>query len=155
MKIIPSISIPIIENGESIIKNLFDIMKNKKVIIFGLPGAFTSTCSEKHLPGFLKLSQLIKNKGIDEIYCLSVNDPYVMKSWLLNYPDSRKIKCIADGNCEFSKLIDVAVNKSSTYMGMRCLRFAAIIKDSRIEKFFIENSGELKVSSAEYIIQQI
>ena len=63
MKIIPSISIPIIENGESIIKNLFDIMKNKKVIIFGLPGAFTSTCSEKHLPGFLKLSQLIKDKG--------------------------------------------------------------------------------------------
>ena len=80
MKVIPSITVPIIDNNDVYKNNLFELLKNKKVIIFGVPGAFTPTCSEKHLPGFLKLSDKIKGKGIDDIYCISVNDQFVMQS---------------------------------------------------------------------------
>ena len=84
-KIIPSIDVPIIVKGIASTVNLFDEIKNKKVIIFGVPGAFTPTCSEKHMPSYIKLHQQLINKGIDNIYCLSVNDKFVMTAWLLNY----------------------------------------------------------------------
>ena len=116
MSAIPSIIVPIIEKGKSINKNLFDCLKNKKVVIFGVPGAFTPTCSEKHLPGFLKLSEAIKAKGVDEIYCLSVNDAFVMSSWLLSYTDGDKINGIADGNGEISTLLNVSSDKSANFM---------------------------------------
>ena len=155
MSIIPSIIVPIVEKGKSINKNLFDCLKNKKVVIFGVPGAFTPTCSEKHLPGFLKLSEAIKAKGVDEIYCLSVNDAFVMNSWLLGYTDGDKICAIADGNGEVSKLLSVTSDKSANFMGTRCTRFAMIIDNNSIINIFIEESGKLKVSSAENILKEL
>ena len=125
---IPSIVVPIIDNDNTANKNLFDYLKKKKIIIFGVPGAFTPTCSQQHLPGFLKLSDKIKGKGIDEIFCLSVNDKFVMKSWLLNYSDGNKIKAIADGNAEITKFFNLLSDKSANFMGMRCSRFAMIVK---------------------------
>lgn len=155
MKTIPSIIVPIIEKGKSTNINLFDCLKNKKVIIFGVPGAFTPTCSEKHLPGFLKLSESIKAKGVDEIYCLSVNDEFVMKSWLLSYTDGDKIKGIADGNGEVSQLLNVISDKSVNYMGLRCKRFAMIVDNNVIYNTYFEKSGKLEVSSAESILSTL
>ena len=107
MKKIPSIIVPIIENDKISTQNLFEILKNKKIIIFGVPGAFTPTCSEKHLPGFINISDKLKKKGIDDIFCLSVNDHYVMQSWLLSYDNGEKIKGIADGNAEVTKYLGI------------------------------------------------
>ena len=155
MRQIPSILVPIIDNGNMITKNLFELLENKKIIIFGVPGAFTPTCSEKHLPGFLKLSDQIKKKGIDDIFCLSVNDKFVMQSWLLSYSDGNKIKGIADGNAEITKFLNLLIDKSSNFMGMRCKRFAMIIKNNVIDQIFIEESGKLDLSSAENILSRL
>jgi peroxiredoxin len=155
MKSIPSIIVPIIREGESLNCNLFDLLKNKKVVIFGVPGAFTPTCSEKHLPGFIKLSYAIKTKGIDDLFCLSVNDPFVMKSWLLSYTDNHNIAGIADGNGEVTKLLDLVSDKSSNFMGLRCTRFAMIVDNNFVSALFIEEPGKLDVSSAEYILSKL
>ena len=155
MQSIPNIIIPIIENGTSINKNLRDELQDKRVIIFGVPGAFTPTCSEKHLPGFIKLYDRIINTNIDDVYCLSVNDAFVMKAWLLSYTDNSSVKGIADGNGDFSKSLNLLADQTKNFMGMRCTRFALISIDNNIEKLFIEKSGEFKVSSAENILAQL
>ena len=155
MKSIPSIIVPIIREGKSLNCNLFDLLKNKKVVIFGVPGAFTPTCSEKHLPGFIKLSYAIKTKGIDDLFCLSVNDPFVMKSWLLSYTDNHNIAGIADGNGEVTKLLDLVSDKSSNFMGLRCTRFAMIVDNNLVSELFIEEPGKLDVSSAEHILSKL
>ena len=155
MKSIPSIIVPIIKEGESLNCNLFDILKNKKVVIFGVPGAFTPTCSERHLPGFIHLFQAIKKKGIDDIFCLSVNDPFVMQSWLLSYTEKHNIVGIADGNGEITKLLDLISDKSSNFMGIRCTRFAMIVEDNLILRTFIEESGKHDVSSAENVLSKL
>jgi peroxiredoxin len=147
--------VPIIDRGKTNNENLFEYLKNKKVVIFGIPGAFTPTCSDQHLPGFIKLSEHIKNKGIDEIFCLSVNDHFVMQSWLLNYSEKHIIKGIADGNAEVTKFLKLLSDKSENFMGMRCLRFAMIVNNNVIEKLFIEEPGKLKLSSAENILSKL
>ena len=155
MKQIPSIVVPIIDNGKATTKNLFELLEPKKIIIFGVPGAFTPTCSEQHLPGFLKLSDQIKQKGIDDIFCLSVNDKFVMQSWLLSYSDGNKIKGIADGNAEISQSLEVTSDKSSNFMGLRCTRFAMIVDNNAVIEIFIEEAGKLDVSSAENILSKL
>jgi len=155
MKSIPSTLVPIIKEGESLNCNLFDILKNKKVVIFGVPGAFTPTCSERHLPGFIHLFQAIKKKGIDDIFCLSVNDPFVMQSWLLSYTEKHSIVGIADGNGEITNLLDLISDKSSNFMGIRCTRFAMIVEDNLILRTFIEESGKHDVSSAENVLSKL
>jgi len=155
MKSLPQIIVPIIYNGKFINKNLYDEVSNKRVVIFGLPGAFTPTCSEKHLPGYVELYDSICSKNIEDIFCLSVNDPYVMSSWLLDKKYGNKIKGIADGNGEVSKSLNLLVNKNNNFMGMRCNRFSLISNNCTIEKFFIEKSGEYSVSSAENILKYL
>ena len=150
--IIPQIEVPIIEKGITSKVFLSDELKNKFVIIFGVPGAFTPTCTEKHMPGFIKLYQQIINKGIDNIYCLSVNDNFVMHSWILSYTDGDRIIGIADGNGEISQNLNLLTDKSKNFMGMRSKRFAMIVRDNIIEKTFIEEPGEYKVSSAEHLL---
>ena len=95
------------------------------------------------------------NKNIDGIYCLSVNDEHVMKSWLLSYTDGEKINGIADGNAEITKYFNLISDKTKNYMGFRCRRFAMIIENNVVIKKFIENNGEYQVSSAEYILEKI
>ena len=152
MKSIPSIIIPIIKDEKFINTNLFDALKNKKIVIFGVPGAYTPTCSERHLPDFIKLYKEINEKGVDEIYCLSVNDPFVMKSWLAKYDDNCRILGIADGNGDLTKLLQLTTDKTSNFMGIRCKRFAMIVENNIIAKIFIEEPGKLDVSSAENIL---
>tara|TARA_B110000116_G_C16685074_1_gene512544 strand:+ start:13 stop:489 length:477 start_codon:yes stop_codon:yes gene_type:complete len=155
IKNIPSIIVPIIDNGNVSNNNLYEFLQNKNVIIFGVPGAFTPTCSEQHLPSFLDLSNEIKAKGIDEIFCLSVNDKFVMQSWLLSYSNGNNIKAIADGNGEISKYFDLLTDKSANFMGTRCQRFAMIVKNNLVEELFIEEPGKLEISSAKNILSKL
>ena len=153
--IINDIKVPIIKKGVSSVSSLKDEFINKKIILFGVPGAFTPTCSEKHLPGYIKLYNSFINKKIDDIYCLSVNDEHVMKSWLVSYTDGEMINGIADGNAEITKYFDLVSDKTKNYMGFRCRRFAMIIDNNTIINKFVENNGEYRVSSAEYILEKI
>ena len=155
MKKIPSIKLPIIENGSISNHVLSEITANKKIIIFGVPGAFTPTCSEKHVPSFLNLSNQLKAKGVQDIYCISVNDVFVMKAWLTSYPKGKVIKGIADGNAEFAKEMDLLADYSENFMGNRCKRFALIAENNSIITFNIEEKGQFLVSAAEYVLDQL
>lgn len=154
-RIIPSIKVPVIKKGVTSKVILSDELKGKKVIIFGVPGAFTPTCSEKHMPSYIKLHKQIIDKGIDAIYCLSVNDDFVMNAWLLSYSDGDKIIGIADGNGDISKNLNLLVDKSKNYMGMRSARFAMIVIDNIIHEIFIEEPGEYQKTSAENLLTKI
>lgn len=152
-KVIPDIKVPIIKNGNTHLISIADEFLNKKIILFGIPGAFTPTCSEEHFPGYIKLYDQIKKKGVDGIYCLSVNDKYVMKSWLISYSEEHKIHGIADGNAEITNYFNLLSDKTKNHMGYRSSRFAMIIGNNQVQKIKVENPAELKVSSAEYILQ--
>ena len=153
--IIDDFKVPIIKKGVSSVSSLKNEFINKKIILFGVPGAFTPTCSEKHLPGYIKLYKSFKKKKINDIYCLSVNDEHVMKSWLVSYTDGENINGIADGNAEITTHFDLISDKTKNYMGFRCRRFAMLIENNVITNKFIENEGEFKVSSAEYVLKKI
>ena len=154
-KIIPSIKVPIIKKGAVSKVILSDELKDKKIILFGVPGAFTPTCSEKHMPSFIKLHNEFVSKGIDDIYCLSVNDEYVMRAWLLSYTEGEKILGIADGNGDISNNLGLLVDKTANYMGTRSTRFAMIIRDNNIDELLIEEPGEYKRTSAENLLTKI
>ena len=134
-------------------KTTDDYFKNISVILFALPGAFTPTCSTYQLPNFEKLSKEFKSLGVDKIYCLSVNDKYVMKSWLISYSEEHKIHGVADGNAEITNYFNLLSDKTKNHMGYRSSRFAMIIGNNQVQKIKVENPAELKVSSAEYILQ--
>ena len=155
LKKIPAIEIPIIDNKSFETKNLRDTLKNKKVIIFGVPGAFTPTCSEAHLPGFIELYDKIIQKGINEIYCLAVNDKYVLDSWLSSYENGYKIKGIADGNAEITKFLNLEIDKTSNFMGIRCVRFAMVIDNNNITNIYLEKNGQFNNSSALNILSNL
>ena len=154
-KIIPSIKVPIIQKNIVSKVILSNELTNKKIIIFGVPGAFTPTCSEKHMPSYIKLHNEFVAKGIDDIYCLSVNDEYVMQAWLLSYTEGEKILGIADGNGDVSKNLGLLVDKTANYMGTRSKRFAMIIRDNNIDELLIEEPGEYKKTSAENLLTKI
>ena len=154
-KIIPSITVPVINKGIISKVILSDELENKKVIIFGVPGAFTPTCSEKHMPSYIKCYQQLSEKGIEDIYCLSVNDEFVLSAWLLSYSETDKIKGIADGNGDIAKSLNLLVDKSANYMGMRSTRFAMIVENNIIQELFVEQPGEYNLTSAEYLLTKV
>ena len=155
IKKIPSIVVPIIHKGVTSTISLSDELKGKNIIMFGVPGAFTPTCSEKHMPSYIKLHSQFIDKGIDDIYCLSVNDNFVMSAWLLSYTDGDKIIGVADGNAEITKKLDLQTDKSANFMGIRSTRFAMIVNNNLIEKVFIEEPGQYKISSAENLLNNL
>ena len=115
--------------------------KDKKVILFSLPGAFTPTCSTFQLPGFEKLYQNFKDKGLDEIYCLSVNDAFVMNAWAKSQ-NLKNVKVIPDGSGEFTRLMGMLVNKDNLGFGLRSWRYAVYVNNCVIEKLWIEEGIE-------------
>ena len=155
IKNMPEIKIKIVEDGKIFDTSSTEIGKNKRIIIFGVPGAFTSTCSKKHLPGYIDMAITLKSKGIESIYCLAVNDPYVMQAWQSQYEEGRKINMIADGNSDLTKSLELDKDYSSSFMGIRSKRFSLLADNNKINVLNIEKPGEYKISSAEYIINQI
>jgi glutaredoxin/glutathione-dependent peroxiredoxin len=132
-----------------------DIFKGKKVVLFAVPGAFTPTCSMKHLPGFLEQATAIKAKGVDEIVCLSVNDAFVMGAWGKANNAAGKVRMLADGNGEFTKALGLTLDASGFGMGLRSQRYAMIVKDGKVQELLAEPGPGLNVSSAESVLSKL
>lgn len=132
-----------------------ELTKGKKVVLFAVPGAFTPTCSMKHLPGFVDQAAALKAKGVDEILCLSVNDAFVMGAWGKAQNATGKVRMIADGNCELSKALGLTMDGSGFGLGTRSQRFALIIKDGKVEEALIEPGPGLTVSSVESVLSKL
>ena len=131
-----------------------DVFKGKTVALFALPGAFTPTCSAKHLPGFVEKAADLKAKGIDEIACTAVNDPFVMGAWGKS-GGSADVTMLADGNGDFAEALGLTMDGSAFGLGRRGQRFSMVVNDGTVEQLNIEGPGEFKVSSAEYMLEQL
>ena len=151
---IPQVMLGIMtENGPGVISSssLFDA---KRIAVFGLPGAFTKTCSSQHLPGFVKFSDEIKANGIDEILCLSVNDPWVMEAWGKSQIVGSKIKMIADGSLNFTRAMGLELDLSEKCYGLRCKRFSMVAIDGVVKILHLEKGG-FGETSAEQLIKDL
>jgi len=129
-----------------------ELFGGKRVVLFAVPGAFTPTCSAKHLPGFIEQAEAIRKKGVDRIVCLSVNDAFVMGAWAKAQNAGDKVMLVADGNAAFSEAVGLAFDGSGFGMGTRSQRYAMIVQDGVVKKLFVEKPMEFKVSSAESVI---
>jgi len=132
-----------------------EFFKGRKVVLFGLPGAFTRTCSAKHLPGFVSQADTIKSKGIDEIACLSVNDVMVLGAWGQAHGADGKVTMLGDGNCEMTDAMGLASDMSARGYGRRSKRYAMIVEDGQITTFMLETEPGLNVSSAEDVLEAL
>jgi peroxiredoxin len=132
-----------------------DLFSGKKVVVFALPGAFTPTCSAKHLPGFVSKADDIKGKGVDAIACVSVNDAFVMGAWGEQQGAGDKVMMLADGNGDFTRALGLEMDASKFGMGKRSQRFSMLVDNGVVKELNVEEPGAFSVSSAEHIIQQI
>jgi peroxiredoxin (alkyl hydroperoxide reductase subunit C) len=153
---IPNVDIFVMENGEPIKKNIQVLLKDKKAVIFGLPGAYTSVCSAKHLPGYVNMFDQYKEKGIDYIICISVNDPFVMNAWGKEHNVGNKILMIGDPFLNFTKAIGADVDKSARGLGIRSNRYTMLVDNLKIVKLQEEtDTGFCEVSAAENFIKLV
>jgi len=132
-----------------------DVFAGKTVALFAVPGAFTPTCSAKHLPGFVEKAGEIKSKGVDSIACLSVNDVFVMDAWAKDQKAGDDVLMLADGNGDFAKATGLEMDGSGFGMGKRAQRFSMLVKDGVVSELNVEAPGEFKVSSADHILGQL
>ena len=132
-----------------------EFFKGKKVALFAVPGAFTPTCSAKHLPGFVPHAGDLKKKGIDEIACVSVNDAFVMGAWGEDQKTEGKVAMLADGNGEFTKALGLELDGKGFGMGTRSQRYSMIVDDGVVKTLNVEPSGEFGVSTAEHMLGQL
>jgi|TARA_A200000113_G_scaffold100437_1_gene90014 peroxiredoxin (alkyl hydroperoxide reductase subunit C) len=153
---IPNSEIFILEDGEPIKKNIEEILKNKKVVLFGLPGAYTSVCSAKHLPGYVNLYEEYKKKGIDRIICISVNDPFVMNAWGKENNVGEKVLMMGDPFLNFTKAIGAEVDKSGRGLGVRSNRYTMLIDNLTVVKIQEEkDTGSCEVSAAKNFFELV
>ena len=150
---IPNTEIYLLVNGEPQRSNLQKTIGTGKVILFGLPGAFTTTCSKLHLPGFVANADKLKLKGIEQIFCLSVNDPYVMNAWGELNNTNDKIKMLSDPYLLFTKAIGAEVNRNSKGMGIRSSRYSMVIENLKVNNIQVEEeTKQCTLSSADTIL---
>ena len=153
---IPHSEVFILENGEPVKKNIENFLKNKKSVIFGLPGAYTSVCSAKHLPGYVKNSEKYKEKGIDQIICMSVNDPFVMNAWGKENNVGDKIIMMGDPFLNFTKAIGAEVDKSGRGLGIRSNRYTMLVDNLKVIKIQEEkDTGSCEISAAENFLELV
>jgi peroxiredoxin len=132
-----------------------ELFKGKKVVLFALPGAFTPTCSAKHLPGFVTKAGEIKGKGVDTIACLSVNDAFVMNAWGKDQKVGDKVLMLADGNGDFTRAVGLEMDGTGYGMGKRSRRYAMVVQDGVVKTLNVENPGAFEVSSAEAVLKAL
>ena len=132
-----------------------DLFRGKKVVLFSVPGAFTPTCSAKHLPGFINNFDQLKAKGVDTIAVMAVNDVFVMKAWGESSKAAGKIQMLADGNGEYARALGLELDASKFGMGQRGKRFSVIVQDGVVKALNVEPPGEFGVSSAEAALKQL
>jgi peroxiredoxin len=150
---LPEVPLQQINNGVQTI-DTHTLFEGKKVVLFAVPGAFTPTCSEKHLPGFVEHFDEFRGKGI-EVACISVNDPFVMQAWGQSQHVPDGLLMLADGNGEFTRALGLEMDASAYGMGTRAKRFAIYAEDGVVKQVHVEAPGEFRVSSAEYMLSQI
>ena len=132
-----------------------DIFGGKKVVVFALPGAFTPTCSAKHLPGYVAQAAALKGKGVDAVACVSVNDAFVMDAWGKDQKVGDSVMMMADGNADFTKALGLEMDGSGYGMGTRSKRYAMVVKDGVVKELFVEEPGQFEVSSADYVLGKL
>jgi len=132
-----------------------DVFGGKTIALFAVPGAYTPTCSAKHLPGFVDHLDDFKAKGVDEVVCTSVNDVFVMGAWGKSAGADGKVRMLADGNGTFAKALGLEMDGSGFGMGQRSQRYSMIVKDGTVAELNVEQGGEFKVSSADYMLGQL
>ena len=132
-----------------------DLFSGKKVVVFALPGAFTPTCSAKHLPGFIQHADEIREKGVDAIACLSVNDAFVMGAWGDQQGSGEKVMMLADGNGDFTRALGLEMDASRFGMGQRSQRYSMVVEDGVVKQLNVEEPGSFSVSSAEHVMNQL
>jgi glutaredoxin/glutathione-dependent peroxiredoxin len=132
-----------------------DIFRNRKVILFATPGAFTPTCSIKHLPGFVEQADNLRARGVDLIACMAVNDAFVMAAWAREQQVGEKITMLADGSAQFTKALGLELDLTARGLGVRSQRFAMVVENGKITHLAVEQPGGFDVSRAEQILQRI
>jgi peroxiredoxin len=151
---IPSITLKrLSEDGMAEVKT-DDIFSGKTVVMFGVPGAFTPTCSNKHLPGFVEKADAFKAKGVDDIVCMAVNDPFVMKIWGEQSGVGEKVTMLPDGNAELTAALDLGMDGTGAGLGQRCKRFAMVVEDGTVKKVSVDDKG-LTETSAEAMLSEL
>ena len=132
-----------------------DVLGSGRVVLFAVPGAFTPTCSMKHLPGFVDQDKALRAKGADEVVCISVNDAFVMDAWGKSSSAGGKVRMLADGNGEFTHAMGLTTDASKFGLGTRSQRYAMIVQDGVIKDLFVEKPGAFEVSAAENVLKHL
>jgi peroxiredoxin len=132
-----------------------DLVKGKKIAVFGLPGAFTPTCSAQHVPGYLKNHDALKAKGVDEIWCVSVNDAFVMGAWSKDQHAEGKIRMFGDGSATWTKALGLELDLTARNFGVRMNRFSMLVVDGVVKTLNVEGPGKFEVSNAETMLTQV
>jgi peroxiredoxin len=132
-----------------------DLFAGRKVVLFSVPGAFTPLCSAQHLPGFIDQAAALKAKGVDEIVCIAVNDPFVMDAWSQDRGAGDKVRLLSDGNAEFTRALGLEMDGSGAGLGTRGQRFAMIVDNGTISTLNVEAAGKFEVSKAETILEAL
>ena len=132
-----------------------ELSKNKKIVIFGLPGAFTPTCSAQHVPGYVAHYEELKNKGVDEVWCISVNDAFVMGAWGTDQKVGKKIRMMADGSADFTKKLGLELDLTARGLGIRSQRYLMIVEDGVVTHLSVEGPGKFEVSDAASALKQL
>ena len=144
--------------GCSLGPNTFEVKAltaGKKIVLFGLPGAFTPTCSAKHVPSYLQHYDELKGKGVDEIWCMSVNDPFVMGAWGRDQHSAGKVRMMADGSADYTKKHGLELDLTAGGLGLRCKRFSMLVEDGVVKVLNVEAPGKYEVSGAETMLTQL
>jgi glutaredoxin/glutathione-dependent peroxiredoxin len=126
----------------------------KTIALFALPGAFTPTCSAKHVPGFVAMADEFRKAGVDEIWCVSVNDAYVMGAWARDQKTGGKIRMLGDGSAEFTKAVGLTVDRTAAGMGIRSMRYSMLVKEGKVATLNVEAPGKFEVSDAQTLLAQ-
>lgn len=145
-------------NGCSVGPNSFNVgelTRGRTIAIFGLPGAFTPTCSAKHVPGYVELADALMAKGVDEIWCISVNDPFVMGAWARDQSTAGKVRMMADGSAEFTKKLGLELDLTARGMGVRSQRYSMLVTDGVVKQLNVEAPGKFEVSDAATLLKQL
>lgn len=129
--------------------------RGKRIVVFGLPGAYTPTCSAKHVPGYVQHLGELKAKGVDEVWCISVNDGYVMAAWGKEQGAIGKVRMLGDGNGDFAKKLGLDTDISKAGMGVRCRRFSMLVEDGVVKQLNVEEPGKFEVSGVEKMLTQV
>jgi peroxiredoxin len=152
---IPSVTLMEMQEGKPAPVNTDDFFKGRRIALFALPGAFTPTCSAKHVPGFVANHDALKARGVDAIACLSVNDAFVMGAWGKDQQAGDKVHMLADGNGEFTDKVGLAMDGTKFGMGKRSQRYSMVVEDGVVKSLNVEEPGAFEVSSAEHMLGQL